>query len=206
MQLLGPMNSPYVRRVAICWEMLGIDFQHQPLSLLENSTAFQQINPVMKAPTLILDDGSQLVDSQLIIDYGETLCGRSLLPAEPAARLSALKIIGLALVANEKSVQLIYEFKVRPAERQFPAWEARLRTQLQSAYRLLETALSTGAYQPQLEAPGQAEITLAVAWTFSRFAWPELIEPAHYPAIGDLSEQIERRPAFRKHPIDPEQR
>nr|BFE96285.1 hypothetical protein GCM10020185_68210 [Pseudomonas brassicacearum subsp. brassicacearum] len=43
---------------------------------------FQHINPVVKAPTLVLDDGNVLMDSTLIIDYLEAL-------AAPGKKLDA---------------------------------------------------------------------------------------------------------------------
>ena len=33
MVLIGMLDSPYVRRVAICMKVLGIDFEHRPLSV-----------------------------------------------------------------------------------------------------------------------------------------------------------------------------
>ena len=67
MRLIGMLDSPYVRRVAISLQLLGLRFEHQSLSVFRTFTQFQQINPVVKAPTLICDDGEVLMDSTLIM-------------------------------------------------------------------------------------------------------------------------------------------
>jgi hypothetical protein len=61
--------------------LMGIPFTHRAVSVFRHLAEFQSINPVVKAPTLILDDGSTLMDSTLILDYLDTLHPeRSLMP------------------------------------------------------------------------------------------------------------------------------
>ena len=77
--LLGLYDSPYVRRVAIALQLLGLRFEHNPLSVFRTFDQFQSINPVVKAPTLVCDDGGVLMDSTLILEYAQALAGRRLL-------------------------------------------------------------------------------------------------------------------------------
>ena len=58
MQLIGMLDSPYVRRVAISMKLMGIPFEHQSVSVFRNFDRFREINPVVKAPTLVCDDGT----------------------------------------------------------------------------------------------------------------------------------------------------
>ena len=109
MRLIGMLDSPYVRRVAISLHALGIRFEHEPLSVFRTFDAFSAINPVVKAPTLVTDEGVVLMDSTLILDHVEQVSGASLMPVEPGARTRALRLLGLALAACEKSVQVVYE-------------------------------------------------------------------------------------------------
>src|SRR5688572_10540601 len=103
MQLVGMLDSPYVRRVAVSLRLLGLPFEHRSVSVFSTFEQFQAINPVVKAPTLVCDDGTLLMDSTLIIDYAETIAGRSLMPSDSAARQHALRVLGLALAACEKT-------------------------------------------------------------------------------------------------------
>ncbi|WP_132756863.1 glutathione S-transferase [Pseudomonas aeruginosa] len=143
MQLIGMLDSPFVRRVAIALRLLDLPYEHRPLSVFRNFEAFSLFNPMVKAPTLVLDDGTVLMDSSLILDYLECLAGRerSLLPQRPQARARALSLIGAALVACEKSVQIYYELNLRPEERRHGPWLERVEGQLLAAYDWLEAAL-----------------------------------------------------------------
>ncbi len=120
MQLIGMLDSPYVRRVAISLQLLGLPFEHRSVSVFRGFETFRQINPVVKAPSLVCDDGEVLMDSGLILDYAESLAApsRSLMPRDIAARQHTLRSLGLALAACEKSVQIVCERSVRPAEKQ----------------------------------------------------------------------------------------
>ena len=53
MRLIGMLDSPYVRRVAIAMQLLEIPFEHDPLSVFSTYDQFRQVNPVVKAPTLV---------------------------------------------------------------------------------------------------------------------------------------------------------
>lgn len=70
-KLIGMMDSPYVRRVAISLELYGVEFESEPLSVFSTFEAFSRINPVVKAPTLILENEIRLMDSSLILHYFE---------------------------------------------------------------------------------------------------------------------------------------
>lgn len=91
MQLIGMLDSPYVRRTAISLRMLGIPFEHRPLSVFRDFEAVHAINPLVKVPTLVCDDGCVLVDSSLIIAHAEKLAARELMPAAPAQHRRALR-------------------------------------------------------------------------------------------------------------------
>src|SRR3954469_12081659 len=102
MRLIGMLDSPYVRRVAITARLLGLPFTHEPVSVFRHYDAFTAINPVVKARTLVTDDGVVLMDSTLIIEHLERLAGTSLTPAGLAEHARAQRILGLALAACEK--------------------------------------------------------------------------------------------------------
>jgi hypothetical protein len=69
MQLIGMLDSPYVRRVAIALIIAKTPFIHRPISLFRHIDQFSKLNPLLKAPTLLTDDGVALMDSSLILDY-----------------------------------------------------------------------------------------------------------------------------------------
>lgn len=202
MQLIGMLDSPYVRRVAISLQLLGLRFEHQSLSVFSTFTQFQQINPVVKAPSLVCDDGEVLMDSTLILEYAEFLAAprKSLMPTALPERQHALRVIGLALAACEKCVQIVYERNLRPAEKLHEPWVARVTGQLLAAYEVLESELQRRPLAVTSSTISQAGISAAVAWHCTQQKLPEVVPTARYPALREFSSQAELLPAFRDAP------
>ncbi len=46
MHLIGMLDSPYVRRVAVSLQLLGLKFEHRPVSVFRAFDEFHAINPV----------------------------------------------------------------------------------------------------------------------------------------------------------------
>jgi len=199
MQLIGMLDSPYVRRVAICLKLLEIEFEHRAISVFSGFDRFKAINPVVKAPTLVLADGQILMDSSLILEYAEGIApsGRALLPNQGAARLNALQLNGLALVACEKTVQIVYEQQLRPQEKQHQPWLDRVQGQLQAAYAELEKQLPQSAVSSFM---GSAEVSVAVAWGFTQLMLPGQISDQQHPTLAAFAAQAEQHPAFISTP------
>lgn len=200
MQLIGMLDSPYVRRVAISLQLLNIPFEHQSLSVFRTYDQFQKINPVVKAPTLVCDDGGTLMDSTLIIDYAEALAaGRAtLMPASISERQRALHLIGVALAGCEKSVQIVYERNLRPEEKWHQPWLSRVTGQLLAACGELETAFQR---QPRtVDNIDQAGVTAAVVWHFIQQMLPDVVDAARYPALQAYSLLAEALPEFQSVP------
>ena len=199
MRLIGMLDSPYVRRVAISLQLLDLGFEHQPLSVFRTFDEFRAINPVVKAPTLVCDDGTVLMDSSLILDYAQALARRSLLPTDLPGRTAELRITGLALAACEKSVQIIYERTLRPTVKQHEPWVTRVTGQMLSAFEGLEAGIAHGPLAGSA-ATSQAGIAAAVAWFFARQMLPELLPEARFPGLAQFSARAEMTAPFKAAP------
>ena len=205
MQLIGMRASPDVRRVAVSLQLLGLPFEHRSVSVFRGFDEFSRINPVVKAPTLVCDDGGTLMDSTLIIDYAEALAAasgapRSLMPRAIVDRQRVLQLIGLALAATEKSVQIVYEHNLRPAEKQHAPWLARVRGQMNTALTALDAALAHRPLAVAGETIDQAGVTIAVAWKFIDALTPEALDARGYPSLAAHSQRAEQLPAFANAP------
>jgi glutathione S-transferase len=113
------LDSPFVRRVAISMRLLDIEFEHVSQSVVAGYDTFKSINPLAKAPTLVLDDGEMMIESTLIISHVEALAGRTLTPDATDDQRRALQVIGVALLGMDKVVAQIYETEMRPQEFQY---------------------------------------------------------------------------------------
>ncbi|CAN5163210.1 glutathione S-transferase [soil metagenome] len=198
MRLIGMLDSPYVRRVAISLQLLGLRFEHQSLSVFGGFDQFRQINPVVKAPTLVCDDGTVLMDSSLILDYAESLPGRrrSLMPVKIDERRHALRIVGLALAACEKAVQIVYERNARPAEKAHEPWVERVSGQLLAAFGELEKEMRQRPLVVGSGVMNQAGVSTAVAWYFTQQLFPDIVDASAYPSLKEFSARAEALPAF----------
>jgi glutathione S-transferase len=203
MQLIGMLDSPYVRRTAISLTLLGVPYEHRSVSVFSTFPQFQSINPVVKAPTLVCDDGTVLMDSNLILEYAELLRkGRSLLATALPQRQHELRVTGLALAACEKAVQTVYERNLRPQEKQHEPWLTRIRGQLLAAYGALEVELQKKPLAATSESISQAGVTTAVMWQFTQSMVPEIVTADHYPALRAFSARAEQLPEFLAAPPD----
>jgi glutathione S-transferase len=203
MRLIGMLDSPYVRRVAVCFEHLHIDFSHEPVSVFSNFDQFRSINPVVKAPTLVCDDGTVLMDSTLILQYAEAglARGRSLWNPDPGRLAHDYRAVGLAMAACEKSAQLIYERNLRPPEAQFGPWKVRVTGQLLAAYAALEQELHAHPLVFQRD-DRHASIAAAIAWQFSHSMLASELPASNYPGLVRLSDRMERSAQFLEYPPD----
>ena len=200
MQLIGMLDSPYVRRVAISLRLQSIPFEHRSVSVFGGFNEFQRINPVVKAPTLVCDDCSVLMDSSLILQWLESAGARSLIPTDATQRLHTFRVTGLALAACEKTVQIVYEQKLRPPEKQHAPWLDRVHAQLLAAYAELEAAVAKTPLDATETGMTQAGISTAVAWHFTQMMLPGTVGVDDHPVLAAYSAQAETLPAFQAFP------
>ncbi|MBW8756045.1 MAG: glutathione S-transferase [Burkholderiales bacterium] len=201
MRLIGMLDSPYVRRVAVTLRLLRLPFEHDPLSVFSTFDRFRLVNPVVKAPTLVCDDGTVLMDSNLIIDYAETLAGRSLWPSELAPRTRALRAAGLAIAACEKAQQIVYEQHLRPPEKRHAPLMERVESQLRSALAALDAELAREAPAEDETALTHGGLAAAIAWRFMQVKREVPVVDADCPALAAHSARVEAFPAFAGTPV-----
>jgi len=195
-KLIGLLDSPYVRRVALSLDLMGVRFTHQALSVFSDFDALRAINPVVKAPTLITEDGTVLMESGLILEYAARVAGHRLEPEDMAAYVRAQRLTGLALAACEKTVQIVYEHKMRPAEKLHQPWLERVSGQLRDAWQMIESEIGTP--KPWLfgPAPMQADITIAVACRFTHDMLPGFLDAHDIPRLTAFSAHAESTAPF----------
>lgn len=202
MRLIGMLDSPYVRRVAISLKFMGLPFAHESVSVFRDFDRFAGINPVVKAPTLVLDNGTALMDSSLILDYLEHLAApeRCLMPNDLAGHVQVQRLVGLALAACEKTVQIVYEHELRPAEKRHRPWIDRVLGQLLGAYCLLDAEIGLGHTWLVGGRATQADISVAVAWRFTQSMLADEVRSDDHSALARLSERMESLPEFVSTP------
>jgi glutathione S-transferase len=202
MQLIGMLDSPYVRRIAVALIAARVPFTHRPISLFRHIREYSKINPLLKAPTFVADDGTVLMDSSVIVDYlAATHPTVAALTAQRSpAPLRAFRATGLALALMEKAVQRHYERTLKPAEKQHDPWIERVTAQLEAGLAALEAELpQTGWIAGDL---GVADISVVCALGFTRLFQADVIEMSRYPTLLEFCARAEALPAFRAAPAE----
>ena len=94
MKLHWSPRSPYVRKVMIAAHELGIadelGLERVVVNPADPSRRVMQFNPLGRIPTLVLDDGTILHDSAVIIEYLDERYGGTLIPRNGPARWASL--------------------------------------------------------------------------------------------------------------------
>lgn len=202
MKLIGLFDSPYVRRVAVSMRLQRFAFEHVALSVFRHQDEMRKINPLVKVPMLVLDNGEKLIESSFILDYldGEAAADKRLIPASGAERRKIQQHCAIALIATEKAVQVYYDTNLRPAEFSYAPWVARCTEQMHDAFAMLDALPVSGLLSG---APiTQADITTAVALRFARHVHPAEFPAGRYPRLDQLSSWCEALPAFLETPLE----
>lgn len=199
MILIGMFDSPYVRRVAIAMNLLGLEFEHRNWSVGKDFDRIREYSPIGRVPALVLDSGEVLAESAMILDYLDSLVGpqRALLPVEGVARRQALRLIGLATGAADKAIMIVIERVFRPEEKRHAPWSERCLVQVQGALAELEKQCGSRAGQWLVgDAMTLADLTVACNATYVREAVP--LDLSIYPALLAHVERCEALPVFAR--------
>ncbi|MBN3859232.1 glutathione S-transferase [Neisseriaceae bacterium PsAf] len=201
MILIGMLDSPYVRRLAISLKIKAIDFELQPLSVFSNLEMMQTVNPLLKVPMLITNSGIKLWNSSLILEYIELVyhSKRKLLPSNQNLIEQSQSIISIVLAICEKAIQLYYEYNLRPEQKQHEDWINRITKQLNSGLDLLDKSINLKNNNYLItDKILQADITLAVVLKFIEDKLPEVYTNLVSDPLQQFSQQMESLEVFQK--------
>lgn len=199
MILIGMFDSPFVRRVAIALKLYGIEYEHRGWSVFRDAEEIAEYNPLIRVPTLVMDDEEVLIETFTILDALDEMAGdEALCPRSGPERRKALKICALAGGAAEKLVSLLYERAVH--ERNTPEWEVRCKWQIDGAFDELEQdAAKRSSTWLTGDEIGHADIAVATSLTFMMDALPDRFDTSQWPKLMELRDACEARPEFRDH-------
>ena len=196
MILIGQYDSPFVRRTGIALRLYAIPFEHRPWSVFGDGEAIRALNPLMRVPTLVLEDGFVLTDSHMILDYLDSRVAEPLFPRAEPERHHALKVATLGTGLAEKAVSLFYERALHPEPS--ATWDARCAHQIGSVLTALE---ADRAARPGPWWFGQkmshADIAVACALRFVAESHGHCVDLAPGPALRRHAEACESLPVFQ---------
>jgi glutathione S-transferase len=185
--------SPYARKVRIAMAVLGLESEIDLVAAdtTDPADSLRHQAPLGKIPALILEDGTALYDSRVILDYLDDRCGGGrLIPLVSAERYRALALAALGDGVLDASLLQVYEHRFRPEAFRYPD---ALAYQAEKVARSLKALEAT----PPAVTPchvGQIGLACALGYLDLRFEghWRE----SHPRLVGWLGAFAAAVPAF----------
>tara|TARA_R110002049_G_scaffold309077_1_gene516600 strand:+ start:2509 stop:3087 length:579 start_codon:yes stop_codon:yes gene_type:complete len=184
-------NSPYARKVRVLLAEMGKahDLEEVSVDPRDATTGFWDVNAVAKIPTLALDDGSSLGESDLISHYLLTNArDAEAFRCDSIERLSALAlangVLDTGMVARVE--------KTRPGAEDTDAFVAKHLNAVRRAFDALEVGAARDSDIPDL-----ADIALVCAVDWIALRHPEVTVTENRPALAKRVTQLSQRPSFK---------
>ncbi len=199
MQFLANTTSPFVRIAEIAMIEKGLKVERTIVDPWADDARLRSANAATRVPTLVLDDGTPLSESLLIVQWLEAtrkapqwpcLIGET--PAEVAAIMSRL---GIAIGAIEASVHTIITRKVTAPTLfdETPVGLRRRRTMVEALQRLEAFADEMTPGDPAAVPPKLDAIGSIVLYDYMQFRFGDKDWLPSTPALQALSVKMRAR-------------
>ncbi len=139
--------SPFGRKVKIAASLIGVRNKIEVVFADTNdpNEILREQNPLGKIPVLILEDGTTLYDSRVIVEYLDWLAGGgALIPADPKLRFNVLTQAARADGLTDAALLLVYEGRFRAPELHVAKWTDHQRGKIDRALTLFAAAPPSG--------------------------------------------------------------
>jgi glutathione S-transferase len=187
-------SSPFVRKVRIAITLLGFDkdVTVERADTTDPSDSLRKMNPLGKIPVLMIEDGSAVYDSRVILEYlDDRAGGGKIVPRDSKARLAALRLQALADGILDASILTVYEGRYRKAEMHEPKW-----LELQAGKVSRGLAVLEAAPSPIDPMPNVGQIALACALGYRDFRFGDGWRGEHPRLVAWLDNFAAQVPAF----------
>ncbi|RJX33192.1 MAG: glutathione S-transferase [Oxalobacter sp.] len=197
MKLFGTLSSPYVRKVRIVLAEKKLDYQLILEDLSSPDSKLQEVNPLGKVPCLVMDDGTAIYDSSVIVEYLDTLSPVSkLIPPSGRERAEVRRWEALADGVMDAAVLVRLEETRRPAKQQSKEWVehqmGKVGAGLQAMSKELNAKPFCSGNQYSL-----ADIAVGAALGWLGFRFPQIDWRGEYPNLATLFEKLSARQSFK---------
>jgi len=205
MILVGQFDSPFVRRVAVTLHHYGMPFTRNTMSVFGDAKDMQRINPLVRIPSLVLDDGEILIDSVAIVDMLDEIAGpaRALVPPNGPGRRKILQATALAQGTTEKAGQVVYERHYHAGQALSKEWEQRCQSQIEAGLGRLESECAAPWYFG--DKLSHADFMAGCMVGYFHLRLPEEFPVGQFPKLQALARRCEAREEFLKSRISPDE-
>lgn len=206
MKLIGSYLSPFVRRVAVTLNALGMKFDHEPVRVFDNPEDVNKHNPLTRVPTLVMDDGEVLIESYAMLDALDDMVGaeKALTPAHGAERRQVMRVTAAAVGTMDKAQWAFYETRFHPKEKVHEPWIEHNDKSVKGGLAYLDDLARKAGDKGWLAGTkkmSQADISATVAFGFSKAVRPKLDVETAYPNLAAFAKRCEAMDIFKSSPL-----
>jgi glutathione S-transferase len=195
MKLIASLTSPYARKVRIVLAEKKIECDLVEDSPWAPETTVPRYNPLGKVPVLVLDDGTTLFDSRVIVQYLDTVSPVSrLIPETGRQRIAVKRWEALADGICDAAAAIVLERK-RPARQQSNEWIDRHQRKIDLGLKELSSDLGERAWCNG-EGYSLADIAAGCALGYLDFRHPDIDWREPYPNLVKLTDKLAKRASF----------
>jgi glutathione S-transferase len=196
MKLLGSVPSPYTRKVRIVLAEKKIDCDFEVADVNPPDNPVNAVNPLGKVPTLMLDDGTALFDSRVIVEFLDAVSPLSrLIPEENRERVAVRRWEALADGALDAGLLIRYE-SLRPKKEQSAAWSSKQVGKLKRGVAMIAAELGDKSWCHG-DRYSLADIAVGCCLGWVEFRKPGNIDwRSEYPNLDRFYSKLMERPAF----------
>ena len=206
MQLLANLTSPYVRVARVAMIEKGLEIEPTLVDPWADDPRLRAANAATRVPTLLLDDGTPLAESLLIVQWLELArpapAWPSLTGRDAASAAGVLSRAGMALGAIDAAVHTIITRKVTAPLLfdETPVGLRRRRSMVEGLQRLEALALVLGGAEsgtaPGSVAPTLDAICAVVLYDYQQLRFADQPWLPKTPGLQALAEALRQRPSF----------
>ncbi|MFD1696367.1 glutathione S-transferase family protein [Roseibium aestuarii] len=169
--------SPFGRKVKIAAAILNLKplLQIEETKTADPSDSIRQQNPLGKIPALILEDGTVLYDSRVILEYLDHRAGGNRILPVGEARFPVLALQALADGIMDAGILQVYEKRFRPEDKRFDDWTNYQAAKVTRALTALEASPPANLTAETDATVGTIALACALGYLDVRFAgaWRE---------------------------------
>ncbi|MBV8467901.1 MAG: glutathione S-transferase [Burkholderiales bacterium] len=195
MKLIASLTSPYARKVRIVLQEKRIECALVIDVPWDADTEVPSFNPLGKVPVLVLDDGSTLFDSRVIVEYLDHISPVSqLIPKEHRQAVAVKRWEALADGICDAAAACFLERK-RPTRQQSADWLTRHLAKVERGLQMLSEELGERNWCNG-EGYTLADIAVGVCLGYIDLRFPQNPWRELYPNLVRLAEKLGQRAAF----------
>jgi len=196
MKLLASPASPYTRKVRIVLAEKRIECEIERVDVQPVENPVNTHNPLGKIPTLVLDDGTALYDSRVIVEFLDNASPIArLIPEDNRERVAVRRWEALADGVTDAGILIRYE-SLRPENERSPAWTAKQAARMRRGLVQMQSDLGDKNWCVG-DRYTLADIALGCCLGWLGFRKPAGIKwRTEYPGLAKHYDKLMERPAF----------